>query len=178
MDYIYIEVDLKLNGPRRKNKQLSIGLLEIDGRRAPQVPTTNVQCCTLESSLSTVEVRYALVEKAAEATLEFQVLQGNFKGKITAHTTKIEHSFRDRMVLHDSRAGGAVTSCDGSQVIQLLRRVVAVCVDEMLVLTAVPEGAATCVERFTPLLNGFREGVFDCGAVKLGVKVTWSVVSF
>ena len=140
--------------------------------------TTNVQCCTLESSLSIVEVRYALVEKATEATLEFQVLQGNFNGKITAHTTKIEHSFHDRMVLHDSRAGGAVTSCDGSQVIQLLRRVVAVCVDEMLVLTAVPEGAATCVERFTPLLNGFREGVFDCGAVKLGVKVTWSVVSF
>ncbi|XP_047064873.1 uncharacterized protein LOC124672742 [Lolium rigidum] len=111
-DYIYIEVDLKMKLGQGKDKQLSIGLLDIDGRVAPRVPTTEVQCCTLESSLGTVEVRYALVKEATEATVEFQVLKGDFKGKITAHTTRIH----DRMLLHDSRACGAVTS---SMVVEL-----------------------------------------------------------
>ncbi|CAM0957869.1 unnamed protein product [Alopecurus aequalis] len=177
VDYIYIEVDLMMRD-RGKDKQLSIGLLDIDGRLAPRFPTTEVQCCTLESSLSTVEVRYAVVEKATEATVEFQVLKGDFKGKITAHTTKIEDSTHDRMLLHDSRACGAVTSSDGTRVIQLLRRVVAVCVDEMLVITVIPEGAGTRVEQFTPLLGNSHKWVFDWGAVKLGVKVTWSAICY
>ncbi|CAM0957871.1 unnamed protein product [Alopecurus aequalis] len=178
VDYIYIEVDLKMRRKRGKDKQLSIGLLEIDGRRAYRVPTTKVQCCTLESSLSTVEVRYAVIEKATAATVELHVLQGDFKGKITAHTTKIEDSTHDRMLLHDSRACGAATSSDGSRVIQPLCRVVAVCVDEMLVFTVIPEGSATRIERFTPFLHGAQEGVFDWGAVKLRVTVYWSVISY
>ncbi|XP_047068739.1 uncharacterized protein LOC124676752 [Lolium rigidum] len=173
-DYIYIEVDLKIKLGQEKDKQLSIGLLDIDGRVAPRVPTTEVQCCTLESSLSTVEVRYALVKQATEATVEFQVLKGDFKGKITAHTTRIH----DRMLLHDSRACGAVTSSDGSRVIELLRRVLAVCVDEVLFISAEPEGVDTLVKKFTPSLSGSQSDVFDWGAVKLGVKVTWSVISF
>ncbi|XP_051215175.1 uncharacterized protein [Lolium perenne] len=173
-DYIYIEVDLKMKLGQGKDKQLSIGLLDIDGRVAPRVPTTEVQCCTLESSLSTVEVRYALVKEATEATVEFQVLKGDFKGKITAHTTRIH----DRMLLHDSRACGAVTSSDGSRVIELLRRVLAVCVDEVLFISAEPEGVDTLVKKFTPSLSGSQSDVFDWGAVKLGVKVTWSVISF
>ncbi|CAM0957873.1 unnamed protein product [Alopecurus aequalis] len=177
VDYIYIEVDLKMRDPG-KDKQLSIGLLDIDGRLAPRFPTSEVQCCTLESSLSTVEVRYAVVEKATEATVEFQVLEGDFKGKITGHTTKIEDSTHDRMLLHDSRACGAATSSDGTRVIQLLRRVVAVCVDEMLVFTVIPEGSATRVERFAPFLHGAQEGVFDWGAIKLRVTVYWSVISY
>ncbi|KAM0918661.1 hypothetical protein ACQ4PT_008715 [Festuca glaucescens] len=173
-DYIFIEVDLKMKLDQGKDKQLSIGLLDIDGRVAPWVPTTEVQCCTLESRLSTVEVRYALVKEATEATVEFQVLKGDFKGKITAHTTRIH----DRMLLHDSRACGAAISSDGSRVIKLLRRVLAVCVDEMLFISAEPEGADTLVEKFTPSLSGSPSDVFDWGAVKLGVKVTWSVISF
>jgi hypothetical protein len=157
-----------------EDRQLSIGLLDIDGRVAPGVPTSEVQRCTLESSLSTVEVRYALVKKATEATVEFQVLEGDFKGEITAHTTRIH----DRMLLHDSRACGAVNSSDGSRIIQLLRRVVAVSVDEMLVLTIAPEAATTYVGQFTPFLFGAQADVINCGAVKLGVKVTWSVISF
>uniref|UniRef100_A0ACD5YX91 Uncharacterized protein n=1 Tax=Avena sativa TaxID=4498 RepID=A0ACD5YX91_AVESA len=178
MDYLYIEVDLKMKLDQGKDEQLSIGLLDIDGRVAPRVPTTEVQSCTLESSLSTVEVRYALVKEATEATVEFQVLDGDFKGEITAHTMRIEDSIHDRIVLHDSRACGAVTSSDGSRVIQLFRRVVAVCMDEALVLTIVPEAVTAYVLRFTPYLFGAQENIINCGAVKLGVKVTWSVISF
>lgn len=178
VDYIYIEVDLKMKCGRVKDKQLSIGMLDIDGRLAPRFPTTEVQRCTLESSLSTVEVRYAVVEKATEATVEFEVLKGDFKGKITAHTTKIEDSTDDRMLLHDSTARGVMTSSDGSRVVQLLRRVVAVCENEMLVLTVTPKGVATLVEQFTPFLSTSQKGVFDFGAVKLGVTVYWSVISY
>jgi hypothetical protein len=116
-------------------------------------------------------VRYALVKEATEATVD---LKGDFKGKITAHNTRIH----DRVLLHDSRACGAVTSSDGSRVIELLRRVLAVCVDEVLFISAEPEGVDTLVKKFTPSLSGSQSDVFDWGAVKLGVKVTWSVISF
>jgi hypothetical protein len=71
-----------------------------------------------------------------------------------------------------------VNSSDGSRIIQLLRRVVAVSVDEMLVLTIAPEAATTYVGQFTPFLFGAQAEVINCGAVKLGLKVTWSVISF
>jgi hypothetical protein len=51
-------------------------------------------------------------------------------------------------------------------------------VDEVLFISAEPEGVDTLVKKFTPSLSGSQSDVFDWGAVKLGVKVTWSVISF
>ncbi|GJN01580.1 hypothetical protein PR202_ga18857 [Eleusine coracana subsp. coracana] len=119
-----------IKGERGQDKPLSKRLLEIDGRVATR-QNIEVRSVSRDSRLSTVQVEYAVVKKAVEATVEFQVLHGDFRGEITAHTTSILH----RIVLHDSSAG-VMATCD-SGIIQLWRRVISVCLHETLILTII-----------------------------------------
>lgn len=163
-----------IKGERGQDKQLSKRLLEIDGRVATR-QEIQVRSISRDSRLSTVQVEYAVVKKAMEATVEFQVLEGDFHGEITAHTTSILH----RIVIHDSSADGVATTCD-SGLIQLLRPVISVCLHEALIFTITVSragndvtAASTRVIEFAPSLNGADEDVISCGAVKLRVKVTY-----
>ncbi|KAM0892573.1 hypothetical protein ACQ4PT_025672 [Festuca glaucescens] len=125
---------------------------------------SEVGCVDLESRLSTVEVKFAVVVFAVESTFEIKVIKGNFCGEITACTSKI----KDCLVLHDSKAGG-VTS-DGNGIIQLLRRVVCVGKKEKLLLTIATTSATRSVD-FNPDVNGAVEVEITCGDVTMLIKV-------
>ena len=156
------------------DKRFSKGLLSIDGRVLSRREMVQVGSKTLDSWLSTVEVRYATVRGAVESTVEFKVLEGDFYGNITTGMTGIQQ----RIVLHDSRADGAVT-CDGSGIIKLRRRVMTVCVERMLIFTIVNQaGDAVRTIEFTPFRTGREKVQISCGAAKFEVKVTWSLMDF
>ncbi|GJN31120.1 hypothetical protein PR202_gb19479 [Eleusine coracana subsp. coracana] len=173
-DFIFLEVDLKIKGERGQDKLLFRRLLEIDGRVVTR-QNIEVRSVSRPSRLSIVEVEYAVVKKAMEATIEFQILKGDFFGKITAHTTSIPN----KMLLYNSKRGGVVTSEDNGT-IQLWRRVIAVSLNEMLIFNIEvsngPAAASTREISFTPQLNDADEEEFFCGGVEFQVKVTWSVI--
>ncbi|CAM0957687.1 unnamed protein product [Alopecurus aequalis] len=168
LDYIYLEVDLKVKGKRNKDQELSKGLCLIDGVGLGGWKYSHVECVELESRLSTVEVKFAVVVLAVEATFEIKVIKGNFCGKITACTSGIQ----DCLVLHDSKAGSV--TADGSGIIQLWRRVVCVGKKEKLLLTIATAFATQTVD-FTPYVNGATEDQVICGDVTMLVKVNWSL---
>ncbi|GJN01579.1 hypothetical protein PR202_ga18856 [Eleusine coracana subsp. coracana] len=177
-DFIFLEVDLKIKHEQGKFRQLlSKGLLQNDGRVVTR-QEIEVKSVSHASWFSTVKVEYTAVKTAVEATVEFQAFQGNFCGEIAAHTSSIIN----RIVLHDSNNAGDMATCDASGIIHLRRRVIAVCLNEMLIFTIVTRldtaatAASTRMIQFVPSLNGANEHVIHCGAVKLRVKVTWSVI--
>ena len=176
LDSIYFEVDLKIKDDQgKKDQELSKGLCVIDGILMGGEEHGHVGREDLDSRLSTVEVKFAVVKLAVEATLEIKVLKGDFYGEMTACTSRIQ----DRLVLHDSKAGGVI--CDGTGMLQLWRRVVTVGMKDMLLLTVatqasdVATASATRTINFTPHVNGAEEDEITCGAVKMLIKVNWSL---
>lgn len=168
LDNIYLEVDLKVKGKRNKDQELSKGLCLIDGVGLGGWKYSHVECVDLESRLSTVEVKFAVVVHAVEATFEVKVIKGNFYGQIKACTSSIQEC----LVLHDSTAGGV--NCDDSGIIQLWRRVVCVGKKEKLLLT-IHTASATRTVDFTPDVNGTTEKETTCGDVTMLIKVNWSL---
>uniref|UniRef100_A0A8I7B0M4 DUF6598 domain-containing protein n=1 Tax=Hordeum vulgare subsp. vulgare TaxID=112509 RepID=A0A8I7B0M4_HORVV len=103
LDRIYFEVDLKIKDDQgKKDQELSKGLCVIDGVLMGGEEHGHVGCEDLDSRLSTVEVKFAVVKLSVQAALEIKILKGDFYGEITACTSSIQ----DRLVLHDSKAGG------------------------------------------------------------------------
>jgi hypothetical protein len=168
LDNIYLEVDLKVKDKRNKDQELSKGLCVIDGVELGGLQYSHVGCVDLESRLSTVEVKFAVVVFAVEATFEIKVIKGNFFGEITACTSSIQ----EYLVLHDSKAGDV--TCDGSGIIQLLRRVVCVGKKEKLLLTIATASATRTVD-FTPDVNSAAKVEITCGDVTMLVQVNWSL---
>uniref|UniRef100_A0ACD5ZQ77 Uncharacterized protein n=1 Tax=Avena sativa TaxID=4498 RepID=A0ACD5ZQ77_AVESA len=168
LDNIYLEIDLKVKDKSNKDQELSKGLCVIDGVRLGGLKYSDVGCVDLESRQSTVEVKFAVVVFAVEATIEIKVLKGSFCGEITACTSVIQ----DCLVLHDSKAGGV--TCDGSGTIPLWRRVVCVGKKETLILT-VATASVTRTLEFTPDVNGATEDEVTSGDVRMLVKVNWSL---
>ncbi|CAO2038337.1 unnamed protein product [Urochloa humidicola] len=173
IDAIYFEVDLKIKGGRgQKDKQLSKGLLTLDGRPVKLDDQIVTERKSLDSTLSKVVVTYAVVRRAIEATIAIEVLHGRFSGLITACTTSI----RNNIVLHDSKVTkGMAAHAKGA--IQLLRCVVAVCFKEKLAVTFAARNGLKSTIKFTPRVNGGDENEVTCGSIKLRVKVTWSIIS-
>ena len=171
IDGIYFEVDLKIKGGRgQKDKQFSKGLLTLDGRPAI-LEDRVVGRGSLDTRLSKVVITYAVVKRAIEATIAIEVLQGRFSGLITACTTSIKNS----IVLHDSKVTKAMAS-DAKGAIQLLRRVVSVCLKEKLVVTIAARTGVKSTIKFTPRVNGGDENEVTCGSIKMRLKVTWSII--
>ncbi|XP_047042737.1 uncharacterized protein LOC124646700 [Lolium rigidum] len=168
LDNIYLEVDLKVKDKRNKDQELSKGLCAIDGVRLGGLKRSEVGCVDLESRLTTVEVKFAVIAFAVEATMEIKVIKGNFCGEITACTSSIQ----DCLVLHDSKASGV--TCDGSGIIQLWRHVVCVGKKEKLLLR-IATASATQTVSFTPDVNGAAQDEITCGDVTMLVKVNWSL---
>ena len=124
-----------------------------------------------------MEVMYAVVNNAVEATIAVEVLRGEFYGEITACTTGVPN----HLVLHDSKLAGVMNkdNSTGRGVIQLLQSVVSVSLEEMLVLTIVVQtGDAECERTitFTPHINGGDADAITLGVTKMLVRVAWSLI--
>ena len=117
LDDIYVETDLKIKDHLGEDREFSKGILSIRGT-GRTVKECEIETKSLATRLSTVDVTYAVVKDAVEATVAVEVVQGVFHGKITAYTTSIQ----DRLVLYDNeQAADAVTGGDGrGAMIQLI----------------------------------------------------------
>ncbi|KAK3143895.1 hypothetical protein QOZ80_4AG0306350 [Eleusine coracana subsp. coracana] len=157
LDDAYIEVDLKIKGHEgQEDKELSKGILSIRGIASRVLDNCEVESESLASRLSTVEVVYAVVKDAVEATIEIEVLQGEFYGMITACTTSISNC----IMLHDSKLDGVMT-CNGKKVVQLLRRVVAIVlargnIEAQYVEMKVPLYSYGCEKKIKKVLSNLK----------------------
>jgi hypothetical protein len=118
-----------------------------------------------------VDVLYAVVIGAVEATLGIRVLKGKFDGTITAHATSIPK----KVMLYDSKVAGSRT-CDGGG-IRMMRRVMSVYMKDMLMIE-VKTGDGKYVRQieFTPRANNLDEDTIIVGATKMRVMVAWSLM--
>jgi hypothetical protein len=132
---------------------------------------------TVPSWLSEVQLVYSYVRKALEATVEIKVLTGPevFYGKITACTTEVPDNF----LMYNSDVGGVMAVGDGG-IVQLLRRVVAVSVDDVLILNINAHGhngnIFSRLSNFTPTIKGAAVDEFTCGLYSMRVEVIWSTL--
>ncbi|GJN33691.1 hypothetical protein PR202_gb22312 [Eleusine coracana subsp. coracana] len=109
-----------------------------------------------------------------EGTIAIEVIQGNYDGQITAHNA----STQNELVLYDRELYGSFTG-DGKGVIQLMRPVVSVSVNDILVIVAkTRDGTCERTISFTPRVNGGEEDDIPVGHDKLRDKVTWSIMDF
>lgn len=181
VDFIYLEIDLKIRDPKNDkeylDKQFSKGLISIDGRVLSREKDVVLRSEILESWLSTMEVRVATVLNTVEGTFEIKLLEGQFLGKITVGIKGIGETM---ILVHDSEADGVVT-CDESGVIKLRRRVMTLCLEKMLLFHICNEAAGVPEERtinFTPQLTTSEHKEFPCGAGMFQVRVVWSLMDF
>jgi hypothetical protein len=131
----------------------------------------------VSSWLSEVQLVYSYVKQALEATVEIKVLSGPevFYGKITSCTTEVPNN----LLMYDSDVSGGMLVGDGG-IVQLLRRVVAVSVDEMLILNIGAHGhngnIFSRLSKFAPMIKGAVEDEFTCGLYSMRVEVIWSTL--
>ncbi|KAJ1259773.1 hypothetical protein BS78_10G181800 [Paspalum vaginatum] len=119
----YVETDLWVKDHQGRCREFSKRSLNDLGHSA----STGEGIRVLERGFATgtVAVTYAVVKSAVAATIAVEVLQGEFYGVITAHTTSIKRS----LVLYDtSKVAG--DNCHG--VIRLMRPAVSVYVKDTL----------------------------------------------
>ncbi|XP_037473937.1 uncharacterized protein LOC119349961 [Triticum dicoccoides] len=184
VDFIYLEIDLKIREDGvSPDRPFSKGLISIDGRVLSREEDVVVRSETLESWLSTTEVRFATVLNAVECTIEIKLLEGRFKGNIIVGISdKVRNLDTEQtIVIHDSKTDGMVTS-DQIGVIKLRRSVITICLERMLVFHMNNNMAAgICGERtfdLTPRRTGADELEITCGAGKFGFRVVWSLMDF
>jgi hypothetical protein len=176
----YVETNLMIKGDDefQQDRELSKGILTIRGIARRVLKNCELECRSLATRLSTVDVVYAVVKDAVEATISVEVLAGEYFGEITVCTSSIEN----RLVLHDSRLTHSASGQNiASSVIPLLRSVVAVYVKEMLLLTVAAhtdDGEITKRIDYTPRVNGSDLDEITVGAATLGVRVVWSIIDF
>ncbi|KQK03683.1 hypothetical protein BRADI_2g09270v3 [Brachypodium distachyon] len=159
LDFLYVEINLKVKVDERLQASKSV--------RA--------------SWFSIVEVRYATILNAVEATFEIEILKGHFCGEIKAGIEGVE----EKIVIHSSTEDGVVTRGDRT-VIKLRRRVMTICLDRMLTFEFVSEGCRLCGGApkatsewkvdFTPQRRGDEEAKVTYGAGNFLVKVVWSMM--
>uniref|UniRef100_A0A0E0G9G5 DUF6598 domain-containing protein n=1 Tax=Oryza nivara TaxID=4536 RepID=A0A0E0G9G5_ORYNI len=185
IDTLYFEINLKLKGDQvgsaEEDEQISKTVWRMNGvfletNFLSQNLFTAVRPMTIDScrNLYPVQLMYAFVSNAVEATVSVKVLQGHFYGKITACTSMV----KDNILLHDSSLmpGGGVMAADhgNDQFVQLLRPVTAVYLHETLIVTILAQVDGTKYNRrtmyFKPAVNGEGEAQITCGVNSLLVK--------
>uniref|UniRef100_A0A0Q3T214 DUF6598 domain-containing protein n=1 Tax=Setaria italica TaxID=4555 RepID=A0A0Q3T214_SETIT len=171
LDDNYVETDLKIKDHLGQGRELSKGVVTIRGIAGRSLEECVVETKSLATRLSTVDVMYAVVKHAVEATIAVEVLQGDFYGKTTAYTSSI----KDRLVLYDSEVADAMTGYDCG-VIQLMRPIISGYVKDMLIIAA-QTGDRKSEVVFTPRVNTRDEDKITVGATRMRVKVVWSVMN-
>ncbi|XP_004954736.1 uncharacterized protein LOC101779523 [Setaria italica] len=129
LDDAYVEIDLKITDDQgQEEEELSKGFVTIRGIAGRYLDKSIVESKDLATRLSTMEVKYAVVHEAVEATISIEVTEGEFSGKITASAT----GSRLNVVLHDSEVAGVMNAGNGKGDMQLMRSVVSVSLEEDL----------------------------------------------
>ncbi|EES18862.1 hypothetical protein BDA96_09G007900 [Sorghum bicolor] len=170
--YMYVEIDLKIKDHLGQSREFSKGLLSISDPTNCASMVSMVETISLATRLSTVDVTYAVVNRAAEGFIAVKVLQGGFHGKITAYTTSV----KDILVLYDSKEADAMTFDDCGDILQLMRPVVSVHVEDFLIIVFHTSDGKSESIQFAPMFNGRDEGQITVGATKMCVKLAWSVM--
>ncbi|KAE8819404.1 hypothetical protein D1007_02629 [Hordeum vulgare] len=135
VDFIYLEMDLKIREDGVfPDRAFSKGVISIDGRVLSREEDVVVTSETLESWLSTTEVRFATVLNAVECTIEIKLLEGCFSGNIIVGISDKDRNLdtEQTIVIHNSKTDGMVTS-DQCGAIKLRRSVITICLERMLV---------------------------------------------
>jgi hypothetical protein len=171
VDFVYLEINLNIKDGDEEymDRRLGKGLESIDGRVISRAKTikekTKFASTTFHTWLSGVKVEYTIVQDAVEATLEVKVLEGgDFRGKITASTNGADDVW---LLLHDNgeASRGIVTATHRSGLVELLRHVVVVHLDEMLVfrVNAAHDAALTARRIRSASCRCRRKGNRLCG---------------
>jgi len=144
LDDVHVEFDLKIKDRQvQEEKELSKGCLTIRGTASRYLDRCKVDSDEIATRLSNMEVMCAVVNNAVEATIAVELLRGEFYGEITACTTGVPN----HLVLRDSKVAGVMNN--STSVIQLLRSVVSVSLEEMLLVTIIAEtGDAECERTY------------------------------
>lgn len=171
---MFFEINLKIKSDDSGDIDFSKGVIERDIFVCDKELKTRL----LDSWYSSVQLVYTPVPCAVAANLAVNVLEGPcdfFFGEVTAWTSENEN----QIILYDSEVEGTETSIgDGGSVV-LSRSLVAVPVNEELVLrVCVREGGseAACFE----LTLGHLADDIICsqGAFALHVKVEWTAILY
>ncbi|KAG2656256.1 hypothetical protein PVAP13_1KG070500 [Panicum virgatum] len=167
----YVETDLKIKDHQGRDRELSKGVITIRGTAHRSLEKCEVERKSLATRLSTVDVLYAVVTGAVEATIAIKVLQGNFDGTITVHTSSIQK----RIVIYDRKILGTRTYDGGF--LRHLQRVVSVNVNDLLIIEAMT-GDGKSIRRidFTPRGNSFDEDTITVGTTEMCLIVAWSLM--
>ncbi|CAL5024301.1 unnamed protein product [Urochloa decumbens] len=168
-DDAYVEIDLKITDDQgQEEEELSKGFLTIRGIAGRRLDKSIVESKDLATRLSTMEVTYAVVNKAVEATISVEIIEGEFSGKITASAAGTLN-----LVLHDNEVAGVMNG-NGKGVIQLLP--LSVSLDGYLLVTFVDKIGNLKSLGFTPSIKGRVEAGAKVGLTRMLVKVAWSLV--
>ncbi|XP_066364505.1 uncharacterized protein [Miscanthus floridulus] len=170
--YMYVEIDLKIKDHLGQPREFSKGLLSISDPTDCASMVSMVETESLATRLSTMDVTCAVVNRAIEGFIAVEVLQGGFHGKITAYTTSVQ----DILVLYDSKEADATTVDDCGDILQLMRPVVSVHVEDFLIIVFHTGDGKSESIQFTPMVNGRDEGQITVGATKMRVKLSWSIM--
>ena len=197
-DYLTFEFDLKMRFGDQQEDDLDFSQGTIEYNSIFSEPPFISD--KLSSPLSTVELNYAPVRRALEATVEIQIVQdssrfpastqsedvenhlfGKLYGKISASYT----SSTKEIVLFDSAVSGTMFTVGDDGVLELWRRVLSVCVEDSLVVTvdtwSDDDGGLSRVSPklsfvFTPVLCGEGRAIVPCDGFKMQIKVVWSAL--
>ncbi|KAJ1261096.1 hypothetical protein BS78_09G002000 [Paspalum vaginatum] len=164
----YVETDLWVKDCNGYCRQFSRGIVKIPGTATQNLDKGEAERVSLATRLSTVDVTYDVVKLAMEATVAVEVLQGEFNGKMAAHTT----SSKRKIVLYDGSTGGNYHG-----VIRLTRPAVSVYVkDKLIILVKTAAGDYKGI-KFAPRWNDGVERVLTLSDVTMRVKVVWSMIN-
>jgi hypothetical protein len=176
MDRPAFEIDLKVKGKESssQDKTLSYYAFIYDifvHRHKASYAITEV----VPSEHSTMEVRFAHLANAVEATITLRVASGSneFKACFTARTDSIDED----MVLLDSKSANVSVADSGLVVLQ--RHVVVVEERGILILgvkAAQADGAVTKKIEFYSRSALRSGGYFDLGFSRLHVVIAWSML--
>lgn len=166
---MFFEVHLKIKSDGAINKDFNKALKQHNTSHHTREPMT----VSLVNCLSTVVMVYSPVTCAVEASLEVNILNGasNFTGKIAAWTTVSDEA----IILYDSEVAGTDTNLGIGGSVKLSRRIVAVPLDEGLVLNVSDEDECLEFDVWHDFEDDF-EHTCMLGPYELQLKVSWTAV--
>ncbi|KAL6853968.1 hypothetical protein ACP4OV_019997 [Aristida adscensionis] len=179
-DNLFFEIDLKMRCDREvDDMNFSQGTIHYNHVvNASWLVTQRSSLLTdeLATKVSTMELKYAPVRRAVEATIQIKAREASHKtfGKISVFITDIS----EEIVLFDSGPSGAVINIGDDGLFELWRSVISVPIYGSLLLRVdtwegdCKANFSRCSTIFTPQICG--EDVAPCTSHKIRVKVTWS----
>ncbi|KAK1670330.1 hypothetical protein QYE76_058489 [Lolium multiflorum] len=174
-DSVYFEFNLKIKCDGGAVKDFSRGVTEFNSCRLPGVGKQSLTV-PLTTCLSRVELLCADVTYPLEAYISINILKGTCDlTTVAAWNTK---NTEDQIILYDSRAAASNQTSKTPNSVALARRVVAVPLDEKLVIHLVVLDGDETEDLFLILGPSQNEHKHVCkiGCSEVQVKVAWTAV--